>query len=67
MTDMQGMLRFYMELFSTLLQDDDDTNTAFRDIVPNSIVDNCVEIPPPSHEEVNCLRTPCNELVGGMH
>ena len=38
--------------FSTLLQGDDDTNIAFKDIVPNPIDNDGVEIPPPSHEEV---------------
>ena len=47
--------------FSTLLQGDDNTNAAFRDVL-NPIDDDIVEIPPPSHEEVevaimpNCLR-----------
>ena len=51
-TDTQGVLRLWRKHFSTLLQGDDDTNTASRDVVPNTIDDDGVEIPPPSHEEV---------------
>ena len=45
------MLR-WRKFFSTVLQGDDDTNTAFRDVVPNPIDDDGVEVSPPSHEEV---------------
>ena len=45
-------LRFWRKHLSTLLQGNYDTNTAFRDVVPNLIDDDGVEIPPPSHEEV---------------
>ena len=38
--------------FSSLLQGDGDTNTAIKDIVPNSIDNDGMVIPPPSHEEV---------------
>ena len=50
-TDLQGMLSLWRKHFSTLLEGDDDTNTAFRD-VPNPIDDDGVEIPPLSQEEV---------------
>ena len=45
------LLRSWRKHFSTLLQGDDDTNTAFTDVVPKPIVDDGVEIPSPSHEE----------------
>ena len=38
-------------LIKDLLQGDDDTNNAFRDVVPNPINDDGVEIPPPCHED----------------
>ena len=51
-TDPQGLLRLFRKHFSTLLQGEDNTNTAFRHVVPNPIDDDGVEISPPSHEEV---------------
>ena len=51
-TDPHGVLRLWRKYFSTLLQGNDDINTAFRDVVPNLIVDDGVEIPSLSHEEV---------------
>ena len=51
-TDLQEVLRLWRKHFSTLLQGDNDTNTAFRDVVPNLIDDGGVEIASPSHEEV---------------
>ena len=45
-----GVLRLWRKHFSTLLQGDDDTNTAYSDDVPNQINDDGVE--PHSHEEV---------------
>ena len=51
-TDPQLVLRLRMKHFFTLLQGDDDANTAFRYIVPNPIIDNDMEIPPSSHEEI---------------
>ena len=36
-----------------MLESDDYTKTAFRDVIPNQIDGDGVEIPPPSHEEVN--------------
>ena len=51
-TDSQWVLRLRRKHFSTLLQGNDDSNTAFRDIVPNPIDDAGMEIPPPIHEEV---------------
>ena len=57
-TDPQGVLRLWRKHFSTLLQDDDDTNAAFRDVVQNLIDDDDgMEIPPPSHEEVKVAIT----------
>ena len=55
-TNPQGVLRLWKKHFSILLQDDDDTNTVFRDVVSNP-----VEIPPPSHEEV---RLKSNKAAG---
>ena len=51
--------------FYTLLQGDDNTNTALRD-VPNPIDDDDVEIPPPSHEEVKVavMRFKNNKVAG---
>ena len=48
-TDPQGGL--WRNHFATLLQGDDDTNTAFRNVL-NPIDDDGVEIPPPSHEKL---------------
>ena len=45
-TDPQGVLRLWRKHFSTPLQGADDTNTAFRDVVPNPIDDDGVEISP---------------------
>ena len=56
-TDPQGVLRLWRKHFSTLLQSDDDTNTAFMNVVHNPIDDDGVEIPPPSHEGVNVAIT----------
>ena len=69
--------------FLSLLQDDGDTNTTFRDVVPNPIDDDDVEISPPSHEVVimhldnkaagpdglhtELYKSRCNALVGRMH
>ena len=50
-TDPQGVLRLWRKHFSTLLQSDNYTKTAFRDFVPNPIDDDCVDIPLPSHEQ----------------
>ena len=50
-TDPQVVLRLWRKHFSTLLQGDDNTNAAFRD-VPNPIDDDGMKIPPPSREEV---------------
>ena len=47
-----AMLRLWRKYFSTLIQGDDDINTAYRGIVPNAIDDDGVEIPPTSHEAV---------------
>ena len=46
------MLRLWRKYFPTLLQGDDDTNTAFRDVIPKPIDDDGVEILQSSHEEV---------------
>ena len=51
-TDPPGMLRLWRKYFSTLLQGDDDTNIAFRHVVPNAIEDDSEEISPPSHEDI---------------
>ena len=60
------MLRLWRKYFSTLLQGDNGTNTACRDVVPNPINDNGVEIPPPSHEEVKVaiMRLKNNKAAG---
>ena len=52
--------------FSTLLQDNNGTNIAFRYVVPNPIDDDDVEIPPPSHDEVNVaiMRLKNNKAAG---
>ena len=65
-TDPQGVLRLYRKHFSTLLRGEDDTNTAFRDVDPNLIDDDDVEIPPPSHEEVKVaiMRLKNNKAAG---
>ena len=49
-----------------LLQGDDDTNTAFRDVIPKPIDDDGLEIPLPSHEEVKIaiMRLRNNKAVG---
>ena len=54
-SDPQWVLRLWRKHFSTSLQGDDDTNTEFRDIVPNPIDDDGVEIPLPSHKEVKVV------------
>ena len=55
-----------MKYFSNLLQNDDDANTAFRDVVPNPSGDDGVEIPPPSHEpfKVTIMRLKNNKAAG---
>ena len=52
--------------FSTLIQGDDYTNTDFRDVVPNPIDNEGVEILPPNHEEVKVaiMRLKNNKAVG---
>ena len=55
--DPRGILRLWRKHFNPLLQGDDDTNTVFRDVVPKSIEDDVVEIPPPSHEKVKVAIT----------
>ena len=63
-TDPLGVLRLWRKQFSTLPRGDNDTYTTFRDVVPNPIDNDGMEILPPSHEEVkilmayplNCLR-----------
>ena len=70
MTDTQGVIRLWRKHLSTLLQGDDDTNTASRDDVPNPLDDDGVEIPPPSHEfsfPAELFKNECNELVGRMN
>ena len=64
-TDPQGVLRLWKKHFSTLLQGDENTNTAFRE-VPNQIDEYCVEIPPPSHDEIKVaiMRLKNNKAVG---
>ena len=54
-----------MRHFSTLLQCDDNTNAAFRDVL-NPIDDNGVEISPPSYEElkVAIMRLKNNKAAG---
>ena len=52
----QRVLSLLRKYFSSRLQDDDDdTNTAYRDVVPNPIYDDRVEILPPSHEGVKVV------------
>ena len=51
------MLRLWGKHFSTLIYDDDDTNTAFRNVVPDPIDDDSVEISPPCLEEVKIAIT----------
>ena len=51
-TDPQVVLRLWRKRFSTLLQGNDDNNTAFRDVVPNPIDNDGVEVPPPRNKKV---------------
>ena len=52
--------------FSTLLQDDNYINTAFRDVVPNPIDNDDVDIPPSSHEvvKVAIMQLKNNKTIG---
>ena len=65
-TDSQGVLRLWRKYFSTLLQGDGDTNTAFRVVVPNQIDDGDVKISSPSHEKVKVaiMRLKTNRTAG---
>ena len=64
-TDPQEVLKLWRKHFSTLIQCDDDTNVAFRDVAPNPIDDDGVVIPPPSHEEVQVANTLKNNKTAG--
>ena len=65
-TNPQGVLRLWLKHFSSLLQGDCDTNITFKDVVPNPIDDDSVEISPPSHEEVKVaiMRLENNKAAG---
>ena len=53
--DDHGNLRLWRKHFSTLLQDDEDPNIAFRDVVPNPIDNDGLEISRPSYKSKSGL------------
>ena len=63
LTDAEGVLRLWRHHFSTLLWGEGDINAATReDREPASIDDDGVEIPLPSHNEVQRLKN--NKAAG---